>query len=266
MKPLRICLLQVSIKPCQVKHNIRICIEYLRKAKSEYNPDVAVFPETVTTGFNTNLSKTQIFNLVDKIPGETTREIQDMSKKLKMYVLWTTYERGENKNVYNTSVLISPDGDIVAKYRKLHPFPTERKWTTPGKDVIVAKTNAANFGLSICYDGDFPELYRRLKLMGAEIVFRPSAFLRDYDIWSLTNRARAYDNQVYIIAVNACGRDAKFYYYGHSMVVDPYGRIIAQASANETILCVDLKPIEDIKPPWAVNIDHIRDLNRIFRR
>ena len=84
--------------------------------------------------------------------------------------------------------------------------------------------------MTICYDGDFPELYRAEAIMGAEVICRPSALLRSFEIWELTNRARAYDNHVYIVACNAVGPDAGGnYYFGHSMIVDP---ISPQAGAG----------------------------------
>jgi predicted amidohydrolase len=85
---------------------------------------------------------------------------------------------------------------------------------------VVVETPLANIGLSICYDGDFPELFRAEAIMGAEVIARPSALLRSFEIWELTNRARAYDNHVYIVACNGVGPDAGGnYYFGHSMIV-----------------------------------------------
>ncbi len=97
--------------------------------------------------------------------------------------------------------------------------------------------------MTICYDGDFPELYRAEAIMGAEVICRPSALLRSFEIWELTNRARAYDNHVYILACNAVGADAgSNYYFGHSMIVDPIAHKLAQGRGTEEVIFAELNP------------------------
>ena len=95
----------------------------------------------------------------------------------------------------------------------------------------------------ICYDGDFPELGRCLAVQGVEVIVRPAALLRSFDIWSLTNRARAYDNHVYVVGVNSIGPDARgSYYFGHSQIVSPIAHVLAQASGSEEIVAAELDP------------------------
>ena len=123
---------------------------------------------------------------------------------------WATYERGpERGTVHNTAALIGPTGDVLGIYRKTHLFYLEDReaggWVTRGDHVLVVDTDLARIGLLICFDGDFPELARVEAVLGAEVVCRPSAFLRSADIWELTTRARAYDNHVYVVAANAVG-------------------------------------------------------------
>ncbi|MGB8647822.1 MAG: carbon-nitrogen hydrolase family protein, partial [Anaerolineae bacterium] len=149
-------------------------------------------------------------------------------------------------------------------------FPTERRaaggWSTPGQCSVVVETPLANIGLSICYDGDFPELYRVMAIKGAEVFCRPSALLRSFEIWEMTNKARAYDNHVYMLACNAIGADVgNNYYFGHSMIVSPIAQTLALARGTEEIIAMTLDPdpIKRIgygaKSPMI--FDHLQDRN-----
>ena len=181
--------------------------------------------------------------------------------------------------LYNSAAAVSAAG-VIQVYRKTHLFPTERVgtrrdpadpkgtcgWSTPGRDPVVIETPLANIGLTICFDGDFPELYRAEALMGAEVICRPSALLRSFEIWELTNRARAYDNHVYIVACNAVGLDAGGnYYFGHSMIVDPIAHKLAQARGTEEVCFAELDPDPLKRISYGVAspmiFDHLRDRN-----
>jgi predicted amidohydrolase len=194
-----------------------------------------------------------------------------INKKEVTKVIDVKYEKDESsKTIYNSSVLIDDRGEILGKYRKTHPFPTERKegggWTTPGNETTVIDTKLGKIGMIICYDGDFPELSRVLALKGAQIITRPSALLRSYDIWELTNLARAYDNHVYMIGVNSIGPDAgENYYFGNSMIVSPIAQKLAQARGGEEIITalISPDPIKYVtygaKSPMI--FDHLQDRN-----
>ncbi len=241
MKNITVCGIQIEIKPCDIDFNIKKSISWIEKCIENHNPDLIVFPETVSTGFNTGLSAKELNGLVDKIPGETTDDIAKTAKENKVHIVWTTYERADNGKVYNSAVLINNMGEIAGVYRKTHPFPLEKKWTVPGEKVEVYNTDIGNIGIMICYDGDFPELARIMGIKKSEIIVRPSAFLRSFDTWKLTNTARAYDSQSYLVAVNAVGNDAgENCYYGHSMIVSPHGRRIAQGLCRDEIIYAEL--------------------------
>ncbi len=239
---------QIAITPNQPQANIEKSIQWLHQAVTEYQAELVVFPETVTTGFDTGLSVEELWELVDEVPGRLTKEIQAAAKKLGVHVVWPTYRRGEKKNqILNASILIGPEGEIIGIYDKTHPFPGERRefggWTEAGTSAEVFETELGTIGMIICYDGDFPELSRLLAVKGAEIIVRPSALLRSYDIWYITNCARAYDNHVYMISTNMLGPDAGGnYYFGHSMIVNPIAWRLAQARGTEEIIAAKLDP------------------------
>lgn len=262
---------QIAITPNDVANNLIKIVEWIDCAVKEYAAELIVFPETVTTGFTPGISPEELWDLVDTIPGRLTEPVAQAAKKHGVYIVLPTYERGNSRGcVYNSAALIGPDGQIVGIYRKTHPFPSERKaaggWCTPGTSAEVFDTKLGKIGMIICYDGDFPELSRLLAVKGAEVIVRPAALLRSYEIWEMTNMARAYDNHVYFIAVNALGPDAgNNYYFGHSMIVSPIAQKLALARGTEEIIAVKLNP-DPIKyvsygTKSPMIFDHLEDRN-----
>lgn len=153
---------QIAPEPCDVYANIEKALRALPGAL-EVGAELVVFPETATTGFDPGLSKEELWDLVDFIPGKTTEKIQRAAEKDEIYIVWSTYERGSTRGVvYNSAVLIGRNGDIIGTYRKTHPFPGELVelggWTTPGDRADVYETDLCTLGMIICYDGDFPDL------------------------------------------------------------------------------------------------------------
>jgi len=271
MKEFTAACVQISVTPNQPDENIKKCLDWLKKAVDENEADLIVFPETVTTGFDTGLSPEELWEMIDEVPGKLTEAIQASAKELGAHVVWPTYRRAEKKGrVLNSSVLIGPDGNIIGIYDKTHPFPGERReyggWTEAGTAAEVYETELGNIGMIICYDGDFPELSRLLAVKGAEIIVRPSALLRSFDIWYITNCARAYDNHVYMVSTNMIGPDAAGnFYFGHSMIVNPIAWRLAQARGTEEIISAKLDPDPLKYITWGSKsiqpFDHLQDRN-----
>lgn len=262
---------QIAVAPNDIPANIEKATHWLEKAAAEFDADLVLFPETATTGFVTGLDADKLWELIDEMPGRTTRAIQSAAKSLGVHVVWPSYRRGPARGVvYNSAALIGPDGEIIGIYDKTHPFPAERcdcgGWTTTGRRADVYETALGTLGMIICYDGDFPELSRLLAVKGAEVILRPSALLRSFDIWQMTNMARAYDNHVYMVATNAVGPDAgSNYYFGHSMIVNPIAWRLAQARGGEEIVAakLDADPMRYVT--WGSHseqvFDHLEDRN-----
>lgn len=271
MKEFVAACVQIAIRPNDVQANIDKGIIWLKKAVSEYEAELVVFPETVTTGYETDLSPEDLWDLVDEAPGRITADIQLAAKELGVYVVWPSYRRGAKRGVvYNSSILIGPDGEITGIYDKTHPAPWERRdgggWVEVGNRADVFETELGTIGMIICYDGDFPELSRLLAVKGAEVIIRASALQRSYDIWYLTNAARAYDNHVYVVAANLVGPDARGNYgFGHSMIVNPIAWRLAQARGTEEIIAARLDPDPLRYITWGSKslqtFDHLEDRN-----
>lgn len=152
---------------------------------------------------------------------------------------------------YNTAVLIDADGELVATYRKLHLFDIdlpgasfqESATVAPGDALVVADTALGRIGLSVCYDVRFPELYRELASRGAQLLLVPSAFTvpTGSDHWEVLLRARAIENQAYVIAPAQYGvHNPKRRSYGRSMIVDPWGLVLATAPDGEGLALADI--------------------------
>jgi predicted amidohydrolase len=159
-------------------------------------------------------------------------------------------ERGGEK-ASNTSVLIGPAGDDLAVYRKIHMFDVdaggvsyrESEHEQPGAEIVTAPLGALTVGLSVCYDLRFPELFRILALRGARLIALPSAFTTatGRDHWEVLLRARAIENQVFLLAPNQVGTAAPhFDSFGHSAIVDPWGTVLAGAPDGECFAAADL--------------------------
>lgn len=271
MKEFIAAAVQIAVKPNDINYNLEKISFWLKTAVKEHGAELVVFPESITTGFAPGMPPEEFYDLLNYIPGLETDKIGALARELKVHVVLPVYEKGKEKNVImNSSVLINDEGEIVGIYRKTHPFPTERisggGWTTPGKEAIVVDTKLGKIGMIICYDGDFPELSRVLAIQGAEIITRPSALLRSFEIWDMTNKARAYDNHVYVIAVNSVGADAEEnYYFGSSMIINPIAQKLAQARGTEEIISAKLDPNPLKYITYGSNspmiFDHLEDRN-----
>jgi deaminated glutathione amidase len=234
--------------------------------------ELVVLPETASTGFTTGLGPKALWDLVSDIPGPVTEPLQEAARRAGAHVVWGTYERGPQRGVvYNTAVLIGPDGEVLGRYRKTQPYCSEDVarggWVTPGDTVTVVETDLGRIGMAICFDGDFPELWRIQAVRGAEVIARPSALLRSADIAELTSRARAYDNHVYVIAANATGTDpAGVHYFGNSHIVDPTSHTVARAASHECWISARLDPataMATLTPGSSVpqSFDHLAERN-----
>ncbi|HEU5269789.1 MAG TPA: carbon-nitrogen hydrolase family protein [Jatrophihabitans sp.] len=257
--------------------NTRRACELTRQCVAATGAELVVLPESVTTGFTPGVATEQLWDLVSELPGPVLEPFGALAAELGVHLVLGTYERGPERGiVYNAAVVLGPSGDLLGVYRKTHPFGTERAdrggWVTPGEDTLVVDTGLGRIGVIICFDGDYPELSRITAIEGAEVICRPSALLRSADLWELTNRARAYDNHVFMIGCNATGVDpAGVIYFGNSMIVTPIAEVVARAASHECWVSARLDPataMSSMTPGSSVpqTFDHLADRNLDFIR
>jgi predicted amidohydrolase len=189
----------------------------------------------------------------EPIPGPSTNRLGDLARRLEIHLLaGSILEQSGGAKVFNTSVLFDRRGDIVARYRKLHLFDVdipeqvsirESDTRAGGDAVVTAPTELGVIGMSVCYDLRFPELYRQLTMRGAEIIAVPSAFTFPTGAahWDVLLRARAIENQVYLIAPDQIGRSPTgVMNFGNSMIIDPWGKPLARAADREMVICAEI--------------------------
>jgi predicted amidohydrolase len=190
----------------------------------------------------------------ESLEGPTLLRFSALARSLGIHLLaGSVLETGaEGGRLYNTSVLFGPQGERLAVYRKMHLFDVEvgdgqtyreSAAVAPGKEVVTAETPLGRMGLSVCYDLRFPELYRALSAKGAVLLSVPSAFtlMTGKDHWEVLLRARAIENQAYVLAPAQGGRHpGERLTYGHALVVDPWGLVVACASEGEGLAMADM--------------------------
>jgi predicted amidohydrolase len=180
----------------------------------------------------------------EPVPGPTTERLAAIARERQMWVLGGSVLESDGGRVFNTSVLFDRSGELVARYRKIHLYDVELPDQRPiresdtftaGEQLVTHATEQARLGLSICYDLRFPELYRGLMVLGAEVLCVPSQFQHTTGTahWEVLLRARAIENQCFVVAPGqwgAFGREgSNRRSYGHSMMVDPWGRVLVEA-------------------------------------
>jgi formamidase len=191
--------------------------------------------------------------------GEIVPRLAELARETGLWLVpGTVYERGDDGELYNTALAVSPEGRLAARYRKMFPWQPYED-ATPGREFCVFDLpGIGRAGLAICYDGSFPEVVRQLAWLGAEVVIQPTlTTTRDRDMELVCARANAWTNQVYVVNVNAADPAA----VGQSVIVDPEGLVRQQAGGGEEILvdALDLDAVtrvrrfgsNGINRPWA---------------
>ena len=200
----------------------------------------------------------------EEIPGGPTFQL--MSEQAKKYGVWlhcgSIYEKNPNDpRPFNSTMVIDPRGNLAAKYHKIHPFDVvipngpvnrESERICPGDEIVTVDTGeVGHLGLSICYDMRFAEMYRIMALEGAQILLMPADFTMPTgkDHWETILRTRAIENGCYVVAPAQYGVKPKFQAYANSLVVDPWGNVIARASNHPQVITaeIDLDYLQQVR-------------------
>lgn len=249
---LTLAAIQMECAPLDKAANVERAIGLLETAVDE-GAELMVLPELFTMGFYIFKDRNpEFFSMAEPIPGPTTEAIRRIAKKHGVYIVSPVFEKLASGAYRNTAPLIGPDGEIIGKYSKTHvpPRPEEKFYFSPGSEFPVFPTEIGKIGMAICYDREFPEPMRVLALKGAEMIMVPSVlFPRDKasypDGWILVNRTRALDNGVFGVFVNRGGKESGKEYFGHSMIVDPRGKVLAMAGYEECVITATIDLEDD---------------------
>jgi predicted amidohydrolase len=238
----------IQMKVCRNEDNREHMEQFIKKISSDFSwIELILFSELCVFGDD--------LKYAEPIPGPTSESLCEIAAKHgKWLIPGSQYEKHENK-IYNTSIVISPNGKIVAKYRKMFPWrPIERN--DRGQDYCVFDIPArGRFGLAICYDQWFPEVIRTLAWMGAEVILHPTMTTTSDRVIELSlSQANATFNQLYFISVNGV-QDGGI---GRSIFVDPDGRILQTAGETEVILTeiIDLDNVTRSREQGTMGLCH----------
>jgi predicted amidohydrolase len=225
--------------------------EHLVRAAAADGAELVALPEK----WNLLASGEEMTAGAEALDGPSLAAARSWAQELGIYLLaGSIAERGDEETsggIFNTSVLIGSDGADLAAYRKIHMFDVEAGGVTyreseyeqAGEEIVSATVDGLELGLTVCYDLRFPELYRILAVRGARLIAVPSAFTAatGRDHWEVLLRARAIENQTFVIAPNQIGEAAPHYSsYGHSAIVDPWGAMLAIAPDEKCFVAAEL--------------------------
>lgn len=233
--------------PEENRRNIRGLIEQACQAK----PDIVVLPETCTTAYSESVFH-EIEKYAEAEDGPTLRMMREMAMRFKVWVVTGSLPEKDGASTYNTVFMIDRTGNIVSKYRKMHLYSAmdEDVAFANGTEMEVFDTEFCMAAMMTCYDIRFVELSRTFALRGAKVIFVVANFPNPkVNHWRTLLQARAIENQLYIVACNRVGAAEGNTYFGHSLIIDPWGEIIAEGSDEESILTgeINIETVENVR-------------------
>jgi N-carbamoylputrescine amidase len=288
--PYQVGLVQMAMSPDPVANLDKACAQ-IRQAAAQ-GAKVVCLPELFRTPYFCQTEDAALFSLAEPIPGPSTEALGWEARREGVVVLASIFERRAAGLCHNTTAVIGTDGAILGKYRKMHipddPAYYEKFYFTPGDLGFAAWPTAAGpIGALVCWDQWYPEAARLTALAGADVLFYPTAIgwhpaeraehgATQHDAWRTVQRAHAISNGVYVAAVNRVGHegpaDGGIEFWGSSFICDPFGVVLAEASAEtEAVLVADCdrRHQEDVRRNWPFlrdrRIDAYGDLDKRFR-
>ena len=253
-------LVQFTASETDKEQNVKRCLAYLDEA-GEQGADLVVLPEVWTgLGYST---RTRYREIAEPVPGPVTDQLAEKAAEHGMYVVGSIYAKLPDGRHANLAPMIGPDGSLIGSYTKTHLFDAPDRIDIPagmkesdkviaGDELPVFDTRFGPVGVSVCSDLRFPEVYRVMTLRGARVIVCASAFLSPrLDHWEFFLRARAAENQVFVVASGQVGTEpvTGTAFVGRSMAVDPWGTVLATAPDVEgvTTTRLDLDLIEEMR-------------------
>ncbi len=237
---IRITAIQLEVKDQSKQDNLATVLRLLDEAPAA---DLLLLPELWPTGF---FSFDNYRTDSEEVDGPLIIALREKIAEKAVHALIGSFVERDGDHFYNTSLLLGPDGRILARYRKIHLFgfqSREKQLLTAGGEVRVVDLPWGRASISTCYDLRFPELYRLMVDQGATFFLVASAWpLARLSAWQLFNQARAHENLAYLICCNCAGASQGNAFAGHSMIVDPLGNILAQGGETGEYVTAEIDP------------------------
>ncbi|MFH0886829.1 MAG: nitrilase-related carbon-nitrogen hydrolase [bacterium] len=233
---MRIAILQWDISS-DYKKNIQIVTELSQKT-AKHQPHFIALPEMWATDFNIVATDPHW----DEMHDEIISTLKSLAKNIDCYIVGGSIQEKVEDKTYNTALLVTPQGKIHWQ-RKIHLFKeiSEDKNFTAGEEIKAISTPHGKIGMAICYDLRFPEMFRALALQGAQVIFVPAQFPSPRELhWETLLRARAIENQIFIVGINRTGSSRGLEFFGKSAAFAPNGELIHMATAKSGALVIEL--------------------------
>ena len=259
---MRISLIQMNMKQAAPDENYPHAVSLIEETIEKECPDVLVLPETWNTGF---FPKENLALLADDDGTRTIKEIGALAKQYAVNIVAGSVANRRDDDVYNTAYIFDRTGEVVASYDKTHLFSPmgEHEFFEAGDHLCRFKLDGVSCAMIICYDIRFPELTRSLTLKGVDVFFVVSQWpdVRADHLRTLA-RARAIENQMFVTVCNSCGRYDETQYGGGSVLIDPWGKVLAEAGKEEMVISsdLDLSVVDGIRSSINVFRDRRADL------
>ncbi|MCX7012594.1 MAG: carbon-nitrogen family hydrolase [Candidatus Sumerlaeota bacterium] len=254
---MRISCLQIDVRDRRKEENVENALALLDQAPAS---DLYLLPEIWPCGY---FSFDRYERDSEPLDGPTAQAMREKAVALRAHLLMGSFVERDKGNLYNTSILLNPRGEIAATYRKIHLFgyqSKESKLLTRGSNVTVADLPWGKAGLATCYDLRFPEFFRLMMDRGATHFLVVSAWpLARLEAWKLFNRARAHENLAFLISCNCAGASEGVRFAGHSSIVDPMGVALAQGDENGGIVSheVDFSRVDAARQEFPALTDRV---------
>jgi len=247
MREIIVSAVQMDVRLGDLKRNVEKATRMIEKAGSR-GSNLIVLPELWPLGFDYEAMANMPPSYIDDI----LSLLGDMAYKYRAYIVGGSVGEVGDGKFFNTCYLIDPAGNVEGKYRKVHLFKEmgETEFFEPGNTHGFISTHLAKLGIAICYDIRFPELFRRIALAGAEIICVPAQFpYPRQEHWEVLLRARAIENQVFVVGCNRVGKMKNTEFFGRSMIIGPYGETIEQADEGECVITeiIDVDRLYDLR-------------------
>jgi len=231
------------------KENLEYMKDAIARTRSAVNAELIVFPELSNTGYITERDKVfgrQFIKCAEKIPGPATDMLGRAAKKHGVYIVAGLAQLHPEipATLYNSAVLVGPMGDLIGVHHKMHIPAEEKHYFIAGSTSEIYETDIGNIGMTICYDGQFPEIIRILCLKGAEIlcmVWNMPTYSNPPSLLRHITATRAAENRLFAVSCNRVGTENKITFFGNSVISDPLGSFLAKAGEGEEIITATLK-------------------------
>lgn len=230
----QVSLAQMDVKLGMPAENFET-LQHMAEEAKHVGSDIVLFPELWSTGYDLANASRHASGLNQGL----LVEVSSLARRLGMFIIGSTLVSTPSKKISNTLTVFAPDGNILAHYSKIHLFRLmdEDQYLTAGNEIQMVDLPFGKAGLAVCYDLRFPELFRSQSLAGAEMIFLPSEWPHPrLSHWQTLVKARAIENQVFVFACNRVGSDSDNDFFGHSMIVNPWGDVLVEGSGRVELL------------------------------